>query len=517
MFDVKAIRSAQAPETVRQTANGAPVLESFGGVTCECCLNGTGMDEHRKLVGRKDLTASTWHFGRAVLLGFASLLLLFAGTFSIGPQPRVISRISPDEFVQAIVTHRTSLIDLYLAEHLDPNRRAAHNRPLVVAAALAQDWDTVKRLLQAGARPDLADENGTTALMLAARHGNIDILRRLMGRATNIDLADRNGHTALHHAVAARQTKAIEFLLPFMPHLASHGSDLLALAIATGDMRIAEYLSERMPPLDNWSPGARRVLDEAIARANYAAVRLLLKKHAGPPMMGNSNVPLLAYAIAKEDTEVFKELLTCGADPNTTLPNRPQQNFLSQLKSRRLRYYLEGEKGVTVLMLAAGTGNTEFVRALLDAGADRKRATKRYKMLPLYLAAQSGHWRCAQLLLGSGPSPDQLRVEISLASQKVELIKDGVPVFNTTCSTGRGGRYATRAGDYVITDKDRYHVSTLYKVQMPYFMRLSCLDFGMHEGYVPHYPASHGCIRLPGDAARKFFDELPIGTLVSVK
>jgi hypothetical protein len=233
--------------------------------------------------------------------------------------------------------------------------------------------------------------------------------------------------------------------------------------------------------------------------------------------MGNSNVPLLAYSIAKEDTKLFEELLTCGADPNTTLPNRPSQDFLSQLRSRRLRYYLEGEKGVTVLMLAAGTGNTEFVRALLDAGANRKRATKRYKMLPLYLAAQSGHWRCAQLLLGSGPPPDQLRVEISLASQEVKLIKDGVPVFNTTCSTGRGGRYATRTGDYVITDKDRYHVSTLYKVQMPYFMRLSCFDFGMHEGYVPRYPASHGCIRLPGDAARKFFDELPIGTLVSVK
>jgi lipoprotein-anchoring transpeptidase ErfK/SrfK len=52
---------------------------------------------------------------------------------------------------------------------------------------------------------------------------------------------------------------------------------------------------------------------------------------------------------------------------------------------------------------------------------------------------------------------------------------------------------------------------------MPYFMRLSCLDFGMHEGVVPNYPASHGCIRLPGDAARRLFAEIPVGTLVSVK
>ena len=69
----------------------------------------------------------------------------------------------------------------------------------------------------------------------------------------------------------------------------------------------------------------------------------------------------------------------------------------------------------------------------------------------------------------------------------------------------------------MITNKERNHRSTIYKVDMPYFMRLSCLDFGMHAGYVPNYPASHGCIRLPSDAARRFFSEIPIGTLVTVQ
>jgi lipoprotein-anchoring transpeptidase ErfK/SrfK len=156
------------------------------------------------------------------------------------------------------------------------------------------------------------------------------------------------------------------------------------------------------------------------------------------------------------------------------------------------------------------------VRALLDAGADKDRATKRYKMIPLYIAAQTGKWQCAQVLLGSGPSPDQLHIEISLASQHVALIKAGVPVFSTVCSTGRSG-FSTRTGDFVITDKQRSHRSTIYHVDMPFFMRLSCLDFGMHEGVVPNYPASHGCIRLPGDAARKLFAEIPVGTVVTVK
>jgi hypothetical protein len=181
-----------------------------------------------------------------------------------------------------------------------------------------------------------------------------------------------------------------------------------------------------------------------------------------------------------------------------------------------LQNYIPYDKGVTVLMLAAGLGKLDYLQGLLDAGANKNQATNRCKMLALYLAAQNNEWRATQILLGSGPPPEQLRIEISLASQKVAVIKDGVSVFNTVCSTGRSG-FSTRTGDYVITDKNRSHRSTIYKVEMPYFMRLSCLDFGMHEGVVPNYPASHGCIRLPGDAARKFFAEIPVGTLVTVK
>src|SRR4029077_20428368 len=108
------------------------------------------------------------------------------------------------------------------------------------------------------------------------------------------------------------------------------------------------------------------------------------------------------------------------------------------------------------------------------------------------------------------------RIEISLASQKMSLIKDGVPILDSTCSAGRDG-YNTRRAKFAMTAKERYQRSPIYHVEMPYFMRLSCLDFGMREGYVPNYPASHGCIRLPADTARKFFSEVPVGTLVTVQ
>jgi lipoprotein-anchoring transpeptidase ErfK/SrfK len=41
--------------------------------------------------------------------------------------------------------------------------------------------------------------------------------------------------------------------------------------------------------------------------------------------------------------------------------------------------------------------------------------------------------------------------------------------------------------------------------------------YAMHQGYVPPYAASHGCIRLPQGMAERFFDAAPLGTPVIVK
>lgn len=449
----------------------------------------------------------------------ASALAVLLATSGFGPEPPARSPISADEFVRAMALHRTSLIEFYFSEHLNPNARAGQDRPLLLAAALQQDWDTARRLLKAGACVDLTDETGLTPLMAAAMEGNIEMVRAFIPSATNVAATDRSGRNALHYAVAASQEAAVEMLLPQIPGLGKpckDGRDLLAMALDSGNEKISGAIMERLPSQHDWNASTQRALQAALRADNKHQVRLLLRKHNAPPTAEGRSVPLIAYAIASHDAKVFNTLLECGADPNTVLPARAEKDFLALLPSRTLRSYIEDDKGVTVLMAAAGLGQTDYVQALLDAGADRNRATSRWKMLALYLAAETGQWRCTQILLGSGPPPDRLRIEISLASQQVSLIKDGVPIFSTVCSTGREG-YSTRAGDYVITDKERSHRSTIYKVEMPYFMRLSCLDFGMHEGVVPNYPASHGCIRLPGEAARRFFAEIPVGTLVTVK
>ena len=51
---------------------------------------------------------------------------------------------------------------------------------------------------------------------------------------------------------------------------------------------------------------------------------------------------------------------------------------------------------------------------------------------------------------------------------------------------------------------------------MPYWMRLTDTGVGMHVGYVPGRPASHGCIRLKLDSATEIFGLVKVGTPVVI-
>ena len=428
-------------------------------------------------------------FQRRFLLraGVAASILILLWAIVVGPEPPARIIISPDELVRAVTIQRDSLVDLCLSERVDPNGRDGQGRTPLLIAISQQDWKTARRLLDAGAAIDLADKNGFTPIMAAAMHGEVEMFQLLLARSTNFH--------------------------PETPCL--DGQDLLSFALDGGNPEVIETVLQRLPPAQYWTASTRRALSRALQAGKNDEIRLLLSKHTSPPAPEGKNVPFLAYAVASSNSSLFTTLLNCGADPNTVLPSRCDKDFLAMLP-KGLRSYIEDDRNVTVLMLAAGLGQVDYLRALVDARANRTRLTTRNKMSALDIAAETGHWRSTQILLGGGPAPDKLRIEISLAMQRVALVKDGVPVYHARCSTGRAG-YSTKTGEFVITNKERNHRSTIYHVEMPYFMRLSCLDFGMHAGIVPNYPASHGCIRLPEDAARKFFSEIPVGTVVSVQ
>ena len=140
--------------------------------------------------------------------------------------------------------------------------------------------------------------------------------------------------------------------------------------------------------------------------------------------------------------------------------------------------------------------------------------------------------------------PGKSSVKIRLGEQRAYFYKGAQLVGISQLSTGREG-LGTPVGQYKISQKDIDHASSRYGdyvdvsdnvvvpnidnekdpkppgtkfkgAPMPYFMRIVG-GVGMHAGYLPGYPASHGCIRMPEFMAEDFFKNVEAGTPVTIE
>jgi hypothetical protein len=149
----------------------------------------------------------------------------------------------------------------------------------------------------------------------------------------------------------------------------------------------------------------------------------------------------------------------------------------------------------------------------------------------------SGYW------IGEGVRGSP-KIVVHLSEQKAYFYRGKHLVGESIVSTGKRG-FSTPPGHYHVIAKDRDHVSSEFGdyvddagnvimanidvrkdaeprgthfdgARMPYCMHFNG-GYAMHEGYVPPYAASHGCIRLPRGMAEHFFDAVEEGTPIIVK
>lgn len=105
---------------------------------------------------------------------------------------------------------------------------------------------------------------------------------------------------------------------------------------------------------------------------------------------------------------------------------------------------------------------------------------------------------------------------VSLATQRAYAYRNGVPIAVSTVSTGMKG-HETPVGVFTILQKKVDHRSNLYaNAPMPFMQRLTWDGVALHAGRLPGYPASHGCVRLPIEFARRLFAITRTGVTVVV-
>ncbi|WP_080955167.1 L,D-transpeptidase [Neorhizobium galegae] len=110
-----------------------------------------------------------------------------------------------------------------------------------------------------------------------------------------------------------------------------------------------------------------------------------------------------------------------------------------------------------------------------------------------------------------------LQIIVSKDKQSL-VVYDGETVLTTSkVSTGKQG-HTTPSGIFSILEKQKYHESNLYSnAPMPWMQRLTWSGIALHESNsVPNYPASHGCVRMPGAFAKSLFQMTERGAHVII-
>ena len=106
-------------------------------------------------------------------------------------------------------------------------------------------------------------------------------------------------------------------------------------------------------------------------------------------------------------------------------------------------------------------------------------------------------------------------VLVSLNEQFAYVYRNGVLIGYCPVATGKKG-HETPTGVFTILEKDKDHISSIYKAKMPYTERLTWSGIALHAGSIPGYPNSHGCIHLPIEFSRLLFELEHLGGTVVI-
>ena len=230
----------------------------------------------------------------------------------------------------------------------------------LVFAAREGDIDSARRLLAAGADVNQATEYGWTPLLTAVNNRNYQLAKLLLESGADPNIANKGGWTPLYLATDNRNIEGGDYPVPRpdMDHL-----EMIQLLLEKGanpNARIKDNTLTRTIFTMQWfyEDGATPFI-RAAQSSDTALMRLLLKYGADPKIATNHGDTALTASAgigwvdgvtyersAKENAEAVKMLLDLGLDPNAA-----------------------NSEGRTPLMGAALKGRPEVIQILVDAGA----------------------------------------------------------------------------------------------------------------------------------------------------
>ena len=118
-------------------------------------------------------------------------------------------------------------------------------------------------------------------------------------------------------------------------------------------------------------------------------------------------------------------------------------------------------------------------------------------------------------------------VDVDIENQTVTYVQDGVPILSTPCVTGNEAlNRSTPKGLYAVYGhvRGKWLTGPTWHSWVEYWMPFTKGGCGLHDanwrskfgGDIYKTDGSHGCVNLPPEIAKQFFDLATVGTVVKV-
>lgn len=315
----------------------------------------------------------------------------------------------------AVLCNQTAIVDYLLDHEMDINIADADGLTALHHACIRGYQGILLHMLHANSDPTVTDFAGNTPLHHATERGHESCVKALlylseqMKVPVDVNAANDNGDTALHLAAKWGYVAIVRILLECGANCKltnRKGQTPLTVTYSTYIGKLLEYYANVCT--DSLQPRRAALSSQATQK----------QSQSGAPHTEHRAIDRLLAAIVEGDTclacyylglEVYRERLPdvrcavsgmCHPLCDCERCSAIGETLLERCKRRRaLAINSCNSLGETALHVASATGRTDMVRLLLDAGANVNVTTASEGRTPLHLACLNGNVDLVKLLL----------------------------------------------------------------------------------------------------------------------